>query len=60
VGAVFFGAATYIGNGPNFMVKAVADQQKIRMPTFMGFVLKFTLPFLLPMLLAIWLIFFRG
>jgi Na+/H+ antiporter NhaD/arsenite permease-like protein len=60
VGAVFFGAATYIGNGPNFMVKAVADQQKIRMPTFPGFVLKFTLPFLLPMLLAIWLIFFRG
>ena len=60
VGAVFFGAATYIGNGPNFMVKAVADQQKIRTPTFPGFVLKFTLPFLLPMLLAIWLIFFRG
>jgi Na+/H+ antiporter NhaD/arsenite permease-like protein len=60
IGAVFFGAATYIGNGPNFMVKAVADQQKIRMPTFMGFVFKFTLPFLLPMLLAIWLIFFRG
>jgi Na+/H+ antiporter NhaD/arsenite permease-like protein len=60
IGAVFFGAATYIGNGPNFMVKAVADQQKIRMPTFSGFVMKFTLPFLLPMLLAIWLIFFRG
>jgi Na+/H+ antiporter NhaD/arsenite permease-like protein len=60
VGAVFFGAATYIGNGPNFMVKAVADQQKIRTPTFPGFVLRFTLPFLLPMLLAIWLIFFRG
>ena len=60
VGAVFFGAATYIGNGPNFMVKAVADQQKIRLPTFSGFVLKFTLPFLLPMWLAIWLIFFRG
>jgi Na+/H+ antiporter NhaD/arsenite permease-like protein len=60
VGSVFFGAATYIGNGPNFMVKSVADQQKIRMPTFPGFVLKFTLPFLLPMLLAVWLIFFRG
>jgi Na+/H+ antiporter NhaD/arsenite permease-like protein len=60
VGAVFFGAATYIGNGPNFMVKAVADQQKIHMPAFLGFVLKFTLPFLLPMLLAIWLLFFRG
>jgi Na+/H+ antiporter NhaD/arsenite permease-like protein len=59
-GAVFFGAATYIGNGPNFMVKAVADQWKIRMPSFLEFVFKFTLPFLLPALLVIWLLFFRG
>jgi len=59
IGAVFFGAATYIGNGPNFMVKAVADQQKIRLPTFPGFVLKFSLPFLLPVLLAVWLVFFH-
>jgi len=60
VGAVFFGAATYIGNGPNFMVKAIADHEKIRTPTFPEFIAKFTLPFLLPMLLAVWLIFFRG
>jgi Na+/H+ antiporter NhaD/arsenite permease-like protein len=60
VGAVFFGAATYIGNGPNFMVKAIAAQEKVRTPTFPGFVWKFTLPFLLPMLLAVWLVFFRG
>jgi len=59
IGAVFFGANTYIGNGPNFMVKAIADQQKIRTPTFLGFVFKYTLPFMLPMLIAIWLIFFR-
>jgi Na+/H+ antiporter NhaD/arsenite permease-like protein len=59
VGAVFFGAATYIGNGPNFMVKAIADREKVRMPTFLGFIGKFTLPFLLPMLLVVWLIFFR-
>jgi Na+/H+ antiporter NhaD/arsenite permease-like protein len=58
VGAVFFGAATYIGNGPNFMVKAMADHEKIHTPTFPGFVLKFTLPFLLPVLAAVWLIFF--
>ena len=58
VGAVFFGAATYIGNGPNFMVKAIADQEKIPMPGFMGFVFKFTLPFLLPVLITIWLLFF--
>jgi Na+/H+ antiporter NhaD/arsenite permease-like protein len=60
VGAVFFGAATYIGNGPNFMVKAIADHEQVRTPTFPGFVWKFTLPFLLPMLLAVWLVFFRG
>ncbi len=48
IGSVFFGAATYIGNGPNFMVKAIADQRKIRMPTFFGYIFKFTLPFLLP------------
>jgi len=60
VGAVFFGAATYIGNGPNFMVKAIADQRNIRVPTFLEFVIKFTLPFLLPALLVVWLLFFRG
>ena len=60
IGAVFFGAATYIGNGPNFMVKAIADQEKIPMPGFLGFVFKFTLPFLLPMVITIWLLFFRG
>ena len=60
VGAVFFGAATYIGNGPNFMVKAIAEQERVSTPTFPGFVWKFTLPFLVPVWLAVWLIFFRG
>ena len=60
VGAVFFGAATYIGNGPNFMVKAIAGQQKVATPTFFGFIFKFALPFLLPVLLTIWLLFFHG
>jgi Na+/H+ antiporter NhaD/arsenite permease-like protein len=60
VGAVFFGAATYIGNGPNFMVKAIAGQENIPMPGFSGFVFKFTLPFLLPALITIWLLFFGG
>jgi Na+/H+ antiporter NhaD/arsenite permease-like protein len=59
IGAVFFGAATYIGNGPNFMVKAIADHNKIYMPTFLGFIFKFTLPFLLPMLVIIWWLFFK-
>ncbi len=60
VGAVFFGANTYIGNGPNFMVKAIAEQNKIHTPTFPGFVFKYTLPFMLPMLLGVWWIFFRS
>ncbi len=59
VGAVFFGANTYIGNGPNFMVKAIADQHNIRTPTFLGFVFKYTLPYMLPMLVIVWWIFFR-
>ena len=60
IGAVFFGAATYIGNGPNFMVKAIAEHQKVHTPSFINYVWKFTLPFLLPMLLLVWLVFFRG
>ena len=59
VGSVFFGAATYIGNGPNFMVKAVAEQLRVRTPTFHDYVFSYTLPFLLPMVLTVWLVFFR-
>ena len=59
VGAVFFGANTYIGNGPNFMVKAIADQQGAKTPSFLGYIGKFTVPFMLPMLGIIWLLFFR-
>ena len=60
IGSVFFGANTYIGNGPNFMVKAIAEQQKAHCPTFLGYVFKFTLPYMIPMLLLAWLLFFRG
>jgi len=60
VGAVFFGANTYIGNGPNFMVKAIADEQRVHTPTFLGFVFKYTLLSMLPMLVIVWWIFFRG
>lgn len=60
VGAVFFGAATYIGNGPNFMVKAIAENRGIKMPSFVGFVVRFSLPFLLPVLLLVWALFFRS
>ena len=37
LGAVFMGANTYIGNGPNFMVKAIAEERGIRMPSFFGY-----------------------
>lgn len=51
LGAVFFGAMTYIGNGPNFMVKAIADSAGVHTPSFFGYVLKYSLPILLPILL---------
>jgi Na+/H+ antiporter NhaD/arsenite permease-like protein len=59
VGAVFFGANTYIGNGPNFMVKSIADHSKVNTPGFMGYIFKYTLPFMVPMLVVVWVIFFR-
>ncbi|HWF18946.1 MAG TPA: sodium:proton antiporter [Verrucomicrobiae bacterium] len=59
MGAVFFGANTYIGNGPNFMVKSIAEHQKVRTPGFLGYLWHFTLPFMLPMLLIVWWLFFR-
>lgn len=58
VAAVFFGANTYIGNGPNFMVKSIADQQKVHAPSFLGYVFRFTLPVMIPVVAIIWLIFF--
>jgi Na+/H+ antiporter NhaD/arsenite permease-like protein len=60
VGAVFFGAFTYIGNGPNFMVKSIADHQHAPAPTFLGYIARFAVPFLLPTLLVVWWIFFRN
>ncbi len=58
IAAVFFGAFTYIGNGPNFMVKSIAEQLGIKMPSFFGYILRFAIPFLLPLFIIVWLIFF--
>jgi Na+/H+ antiporter NhaD/arsenite permease-like protein len=58
VAAVFFGALTYIGNGPNFMVKSIAEQVGIKMPSFFGYMLRFSIPILLPLFVIVWLIFF--
>jgi Na+/H+ antiporter NhaD/arsenite permease-like protein len=58
VGAVFFGANTYIGNGPNFMVKSIAEHQKVHTPGFLGYIFRYTLPLMVPMLLLVWWLFF--
>ena len=58
LGAVFFGAMTYIGNGPNFMVKAIAEQEGVKMPSFFGYMVKFSLVVLLPVYIIVQLIFF--
>jgi Na+/H+ antiporter NhaD/arsenite permease-like protein len=58
LGSVLFGAMTYIGNGPNFMVKAVAENDGVRMPSFFGYIFKFSLIILLPTYILMALIFF--
>ena len=57
MGAVFFGALTYIGNGPNFMVKSIAEQSGIKMPSFFGYMGKFSLIICLPIYIIVQLIF---
>jgi len=56
LGAVFFGAMTYIGNGPNFMVKAVAEENNIKMPHFFAYMYKFSLIVLLPIFIIVQLL----
>ena len=58
LGSVLFGAMTYIGNGPNFMVKAVAENDGVRMPSFFGYIFKFSLIVLLPTYILLAFIFF--
>ncbi len=50
LGSVFFGAMTYIGNGPNFMVKSIAQDAGVHCPSFFGYIFKYSLPVLLPIL----------
>ena len=57
-GAVFMGAVTYIGNAPNFMVKAIAEEAGIPMPSFFGYMLKWSLPVLMPIFVIVTLVFF--
>ncbi len=57
-GAVFMGANTYIGNAPNFMVKAISDENGIHMPSFFGYI-RWSLTVLIPVFLLDTLLFFR-
>jgi len=56
LGAVFLGAMTYIGNGPNFMVKAIAEQSGVRMPSFFGYLL-YSFGILLPVFVLVSILF---
>ncbi len=57
IASVMFGALTYIGNGPNFMVKAIAEESGIKMPSFFGYMWRFSLIVLLPIYILVQLIF---
>jgi Na+/H+ antiporter NhaD/arsenite permease-like protein len=58
-GAVFMGANTYIGNAPNFMVKSIAEEAGVEMPSFFGYILRYTVPYLIPILLLVTYVFFH-
>lgn len=58
-GAVFMGANTYIGNAPNFMVKSIAEESGVQMPSFFGYMFKYSIPVLIPLFLIVTFIFFR-
>jgi len=57
-GAVFMGANSYIGNGPNFMVKVIAEEYKMKMPSFFGYMI-YSFALLIPLYLVVSFIFFR-
>ncbi len=58
-GAVFMGAMTYIGNGPNFMVKAIAEEHRVATPSFFGY-MAWSTTILLPIFAVLTFIWFRG
>jgi Na+/H+ antiporter NhaD/arsenite permease-like protein len=59
VGSVFMGANSYIGNGPNFMVKSIAEHNGVKMPSFGGYLL-YSGAILIPIFFMVTMIFFRG
>ena len=59
LGAVFMGANTYIGNGPNFMVRSIAEARGVKMPGFGGYML-YSGAVLIPVFVVVTLVFFRS
>lgn len=57
-GAVFMGANTYIGNAPNFMVKSIAEESGVKMPSFFGYMFKYSIPILVAVFVIVTLVFF--
>ncbi|HPF05493.1 MAG TPA: sodium:proton antiporter [Spirochaetota bacterium] len=57
-GAVFMGANTYIGNAPNFMTKAIAEENGVPMPSFFGYMIKYSIPILIPVFILVTFVFF--
>ncbi|MBP7867839.1 MAG: sodium:proton antiporter [Acidobacteria bacterium] len=57
-GAVFMGANTYIGNAPNFMVRSIAEEAGVAMPSFFGYLFRWSLPILIPTFLVVGWLFF--
>jgi Na+/H+ antiporter NhaD/arsenite permease-like protein len=58
VGAVFMGANTYIGNAPNFMVKSIAEEAGVKMPSFFGYMFKYSIPILVVLFIIMTFIFY--
>lgn len=58
VGAVFMGANTYIGNAPNFMVKSIAEEAGVAMPSFFGYMFKYSIPILVVLFIVMTFVFF--
>lgn len=59
LGSTSFGAMTYLGNGPNLMVKSIAEHSKVSTPSFFGYVACYSLPILLPIFCLVALLYFR-
>ena len=58
LGSVFMGANTYIGNAPNFMVKSIAEEAGVAMPSFFGYMFKYSIPFLVLSFIIVTFVFF--